>query len=79
MEIKNENKNLENKEKIETASHTEKEEKLSRHKKEYTVKRTFLGKISKEEMIRTVVQIFLESDTKSCLSKNNLRQNDIFL
>ena len=35
--------------------------------------------ISKEEMIRTVVQIFLESDTESCLSKNSLRQNDIFL
>ncbi len=33
MEIKNENKNLENKEKIETASHTEKEEKCPDIKK----------------------------------------------
>lgn len=64
MKIKNESKDLKTNKESKPHFCAEKEENLSGYKKEYTVKRTFQGEISKEEMIRTIVQIFLETDTK---------------
>lgn len=64
MEIKNLNQNQtqnKNKER-QTVSVPEQKEKLSDQKREYTVKRTFQGKVSKEEMIRRIVRIFLEME-----------------
>lgn len=64
MEIKNPNQNQtqnKNKER-QTVSVPEQKEKLSDQKREYTVKKTFQGQISKEEMIRRIVRIFLEME-----------------
>ena len=63
MEIKNPNQNQtqnQNKER-QTVSVPEQKEKLS-DQREYTVKRTFQRQISKEEMIRRIVRIFLEME-----------------
>ena len=62
--MENQNLNQKSKKERQTVYQLKQEEKLSVYERGYTVKRTFQGKISKEEMIHSIVRILLETDEK---------------